>query len=149
MKKIFYLLIVVFIILQFFQIDKTNPPVDESQDFIKMYNPSPEIAAKIKASCYDCHSNESSYPWYTNIQPVGWWVKNHIDEGKHHLNFSEFGTYSAKRQSHKMEECYELIEENEMPLKSYTIAHQDAVLDDATKEQLITYFKEMKEKLKE
>ena len=149
MKKIFYLLIVVFIILQFFQIDKTNPPVDESQDFIKMYNPSPEIAAKIKASCYDCHSNESSYPWYTNIQPVGWWVKNHIDEGKHHLNFSEFGTYSAKRQSHKMEECYELIEENEMPLKSYTIAHQDAVLDDATKEQLITYFKEMEEKLKE
>ena len=149
MKKIFYLLIVVFIILQFFQIDKTNPPVDESQDFIEMYNPSPEIAAKIKASCYDCHSNESSYPWYTNIQPVGWWVKNHIDEGKHHLNFSEFGTYSAKRQSHKMEECYELVEENEMPLKSYTIAHQDAVLDDATKEQLITYFKEMEEKLKE
>lgn len=149
MKKIFYLLIVVFIILQFFQIDKTNPPVDENQDFIKMQNPSPEIAQQIKASCYDCHSNESTYPWYTNIQPVGWWVKNHIDEGKHHLNFSEFGTYSAKRQSHKMEECYELVEENEMPLKSYTIAHQDAVLDDATKEQLITYFKEMEEKLKE
>lgn len=149
MKKIFYLLIVAFIILQFFQIDKTNPPFDENQDFLKIHNPSPEIAAKIKASCYDCHSNESSYPWYTNIQPVGWWIKNHIDEGKHHLNFSEFGTYSAKRQSHKMEECYELVEENEMPLKSYTIAHQDAVLDDATKEQLITYFKEMEDKLKE
>lgn len=149
MKKIFYLLVIAFVVIQFFQIDKTNPPVDESQDFIKMYNPSPEIAQQIKASCYDCHSNESSYPWYTNIQPVGWWVKNHIDEGKHHLNFSEFGTYTAKRQSHKMEECYELIENGEMPLESYTLAHQDAVLDDATKEQLITYFKEMEEKLKE
>lgn len=148
MKKIFYLLVIVFIILQFFQIDKTNTPVDENQDFIKMQNPSPEIAEQIKASCYDCHSNESKYPWYTNIQPVGWWVKNHIDEGKEHLNFSEFGTYSAKRQSHKMEECYELIEEGEMPLKSYTIAHKNAVLDDATKKQLITYFKEMEEKLK-
>ncbi|MBD3724550.1 MAG: heme-binding domain-containing protein [Flavobacteriaceae bacterium] len=149
MKKILSILIIAFVALQFFQIDKTNPPIDESQDFIKIHNPSPEIAEQIKASCYDCHSNESQYPWYTYVQPVGWWVKNHIEEGKHHLNFSEFGTYSAKRQSHKMEECYELIEENEMPLKSYTIAHQDAVLDDVTKEQLITYFKEMEEKLKE
>lgn len=148
MKKIFYLLILLFVTIQFFQIDKTNPKIDESQDFIKIHNPSPEIAEKIKASCYDCHSNESKYPWYTNIQPVGWWVKNHIDEGKHHLNFSEFDSYSAKRQSHKMEECYELIEEDEMPLKSYTIAHKEAILDDATKEQLITYFKEMEEKLK-
>ncbi|BCY28518.1 heme-binding domain-containing protein [Flavobacterium okayamense] len=149
MKKIFKILALAFIVIQFFQIDKTNPPVDENQDFLKIHNPSPELAAKIKASCYDCHSNESSYPWYTNIQPVGWWVKNHIEEGKHHLNFSEFGTYSAKRQSHKMEECYELIEEDEMPLKSYTIAHKDAILDDATKEQLIAYFKEMESKLKE
>ena len=149
MKKIFKILALAFIVIQFFQIDKTNPPIDENQDFINIHNPSPEIAEQIKASCYDCHSNESQYPWYTYVQPVGWWVKNHIEEGKHHLNFSEFGTYSAKRQSHKMEECYELIEENEMPLKSYTIAHQNAVLDDATKQQLISYFKEMEMKLKE
>lgn len=149
MKKIFRLLVLAFIVIQFFQIDKTNPPVDESQDFIKIHNPSPEIAEQIKASCYDCHSNESKYPWYTYVQPVGWWVKNHIEEGKHHLNFSEFGNYSVKRQSHKMEECYELIEKGEMPLESYTIAHKDAVLDNATKEQLITYFKEMEGKLKE
>ncbi len=149
MKKIFKILAVAFVVIQFFQIDKTNPTFDENQDFIKINNPSPEIAEKIKASCYDCHSNETKYPWYTYVQPVGWWVKNHIDHGKKHLNFSEFGSYAAKKQSHKMEECYELIENGEMPLKSYTIAHQNAVLDDATKEQLISYFKEMENKLKE
>ncbi len=149
MKKIIKLLAVAFILIQFFQIDKTNPPVDESQDFLKIHNPSSEIAQQIKASCYDCHSNETNYPWYTYVQPVGWWTKDHIDHGKKHLNFSEFGTYEAKKQSHKMEECYELIEKGEMPLKSYTLAHKDAVLDDATKQQLITYFKEMENKLKE
>ena len=148
MKKILYILILAFVVIQFFQIDKTNPPINENQDFIKMYNPSPEITEQIKTSCYDCHSNESKYPWYTNVQPVAWWVKNHIDEGKEHLNFSEFGSYSAKKQAHKMEECYELIEEGEMPLKSYTIAHKDAVLDDASKRLLNSYFKEMEEKLK-
>lgn len=149
MKKILYILMLAFIIIQFFQIDKTNPTFDESQDFIKIHNPSPEIASQIKASCYDCHSNETNYPWYTYVQPVGWWTKDHIDHGKKHLNFSEFGTYSTKKQAHKMEECYELIEENEMPLKSYIIAHKDAVLDENTKELLISYFKQMEGKLKE
>lgn len=149
MKKIFYFLLLAFVVIQFFQIDKTNPPVDESQDFLKINNTPENIAAQIKASCYDCHSNESKYPWYSNIQPVAWFLKNHIDEGREELNFSEFGTYTSKRQAHKMEECAELIEKDEMPLSSYTIIHKDAVLDEATQKQLITYFKEMEGKLKE
>lgn len=149
MKKIVYLLVIAFVVIQFFQIDKTNPPVDEAQDFIKMYNPSPEIAEQIKASCYDCHSNESKYPWYSNVQPVAWFLQNHINEGREELNFSEFGTYSAKRQVHKMEECAELIEKEEMPLWNYNLMHKEAILDNAKKELLISYFKEMENKIKE
>ncbi|MDK2771086.1 MAG: heme-binding domain-containing protein [Flavobacterium sp.] len=149
MKKIFYILLLAFVVIQFFQIDKTNPPVDESQDFLKINNTPEAIATQIKASCYDCHSNESKYPWYSNIQPVAWFLKHHIDEGREELNFSEFGTYTAKRQAHKLDECAELIEKDEMPLSSYTIIHKDAVLDEATQKQLITYFKEMEGKLKE
>ncbi|MEZ4786726.1 MAG: heme-binding domain-containing protein [Flavobacterium haoranii] len=149
MKKIFYILLLAFVVIQFFQIDKTNPPVDESQDFLKINNTPEAIATQIKASCYDCHSNESKYPWYSNIQPVAWFLKHHIDEGREELNFSEFGTYTAKRQAHKLDECAELIEKDEMPLSSYTIIHKDAVLDEATQKQLITYFKEMEDKLKE
>lgn len=148
MKKVFKILAVAFILIQFFQIDKTIPTFDESQDFLKIHNPSPEIAQQIKASCYDCHSNETNYPWYTYVQPVGWWTKDHIDHGKKHLNFSEFGTYAAKKQSHKMEECYEMIEKDEMPLSSYTIIHKDAVLSETQKNQLINYFKTIEKSIK-
>ena len=149
MKKILIGLLVVLVAIQFFQIDKTNPVADEKLDFLVMNNTSPEIATQIKASCYDCHSNQSVYPAYTYVQPVGWFVKNHIEEGKEHLNFSEFGNYSAKKQAHKLEESYEMIEKGEMPLSSYTIIHKEAVLDEAQQTALINYFKEIEKKIKE
>ena len=148
MKKILIGLLVVLVAIQFFQIDKTNPVADEKLDFLVMNNTSPEIATQIKASCYDCHSNQSVYPAYTYVQPVGWFVKNHIEGGKKHLNFSEFGSYSVKKQAHKLEECVELIEEDLMPLSSYTLIHKEAVLDAAQKEVLINYFKDLEKGIK-
>lgn len=143
MKKVLIVLLVALVVIQFFQIDKTNPETDINQDFLKINETPTEIAATIKAACYDCHSNNSVYPWYTNLQPVGWFVKNHIEDGKKHLNFSEFGTYTAKKQAHKLEECYELIEKGEMPLSSYTIIHKEAVLTEAQQTELISYFKDV------
>lgn len=147
MKKVLVALLVVLVVIQFFQIDKTNPEFDANQDFLKIHETPTAIASTIKAACYDCHSNESVYPWYSNIQPVGWFLKNHIEEGKHHLNFSEFGTYTTKKQAHKLEECYELIEKGEMPLESYTIIHKDAVLTEAQKTELISFLKEVEKKI--
>lgn len=148
MKKILLGLFVVLVAIQFFQIDKTNPVADEKLDFLVMNNTPTEIASQIKASCYDCHSNQSIYPWYTYVQPVGWWVKNHIEHGKEHLNFSEFGSYSAKKQAHKLDECIELTEEDVMPLSSYTLMHKEAILDATQKEVLINYFKEIEKGIK-
>lgn len=148
MKKILIALLVVLVAIQFFQIDKTNPVADEKLDFLVINNTSPEIALQIKASCYDCHSNQSTYPAYTYVQPIGWFVKNHIEDGKKHLNFSEFGNYSAKKQAHKMEECYELVEESEMPLSSYTLIHDEAVLSKEQQTTLINYFKEIEKGIK-
>ena len=76
--------------------------------------------------CYDCHSNNTTYPWYSNIQPVGWWMYGHIDHAKEHLNFSEFKTYAEKKANHKLEELSEMVTEGEMPLASYLIAHREA-----------------------
>jgi len=148
MKKILIGLLVLFIAIQFFQIDKTNPVADEKLDFLVMHNTTPEIASQIKASCYDCHSNKSVYPAYTYVQPIGWFVKNHIEEGKEHLNFSEFGSYTAKKQAHKLEECSELVEEAEMPLSSYTLIHDEAVLSKEQQTTLINYFKEIEKGIK-
>jgi hypothetical protein len=147
MKKILIALLVILVVLQFFQIDKTNPAIDESKDFLKTQNTPEEIASIIKTSCYDCHSNESNYPWYSNVQPAGWFLKDHIDEGRRELNFSTFTDYEVKRQDHKLEECIEYIEKDEMPLGSYTLVHREAALTEAQKNTLIEYFKSVRTKL--
>ena len=90
-----------------------------------------EVDAILKSSCYDCHSNNTHYPWYANIQPVAWWLADHVNEGKREINFNEFLTYKPKKAHHKMEEVAEMVNEGEMPLQSYTIVHRDASLSDA------------------
>ncbi|WP_312902556.1 heme-binding domain-containing protein [Chryseobacterium taichungense] len=144
MKKVLIVILVAFIIIQFFPIDKTNPEPTPGMDFLKIKNTKPEIAKIIKTSCYDCHSSETKYPWYSNVAPFSWMLKNHIDEGRKELNFSTFAIYPAKDQAHKLQECIEMIEKKEMPLESYFIGHQDAKLSDEQRKILIDYFKREK-----
>ncbi|MET3536515.1 heme-binding domain-containing protein [Chryseobacterium limigenitum] len=145
MKKVIVVLLVAFIIIQFFPIDKKNPPPTPGMDFLRIKKTPPQIAKLISTSCYDCHSNESKYPWYSDIAPSSWLLKNHINEGRKHLNFSTFATYEPKRQAHKLEECIEMIEKEEMPLDSYYLGHQDAKLTMEQRKELIKYFKKVKE----
>lgn len=145
MKKILVVILVAFIIIQFFPIDKTNPAPTPGMDFLKIKKTPPEVANIINTSCYDCHSNETKYPWYASIAPSSWFLKNHINEGRKHLNFSTFAVYEPKIQAHKLEECIEMVEKKEMPLESYYIGHQDAKLTDEQRKILIQYFKKVKE----
>lgn len=138
-KKIILGLVILLVLIQFIRIDKTNPPVDKAKDFITLTQPSDEVKGILINSCYDCHSNESTYPWYTNVAPVSWWVKNHINEGREHLNFSEWGNYTEKRQQHKLDECIEEVHEGEMPLSTYTLIHKTAALSPAQQETLNTW----------
>lgn len=140
LKKIVIGIVVIFLGIQFFRIDKTNPPINEEMDFIKMTNPPIKVGTILKTSCYDCHSNESSYPWYTNVAPFSWWVKHHINEGREKLNFSDWGTYTSKRKDHKLEECIEQIQEGEMPMSSYLLAHKEAALSEEQKQLLMEWF---------
>jgi hypothetical protein len=145
MKKIIVIILVAFIMIQFFPIDKTNPPLTPGMDFLRIKDTPPEISKIISTSCYACHSNETKYPWYSSIAPSSWFLKNHIVEGRKHLNFSTFAVYEPKRQAHKLEECIEMIQKKEMPLESYYIGHQDAKLTDQQRQELINYFKKVKE----
>ena len=148
-KRILIGLGAILIIIQFFQIDKTNPPVDKNQEFARIAKPSAEVTTLLKDACYDCHSYETQYPWYTSIAPFSWWIKRHIDEGREHLNFSVWGTYEAKRRAHKMEECYEEVEEKHMPLKSYVWMHPEAKLDEEQRALLVDWFKANQNRQKE
>lgn len=147
LKKIGIAFIVLFIVIQVFRINKTITPVNEQTDFMAVTQTNPEVAMILKNACYDCHSNQPTYPWYTSVAPVSWWIKNHINEGSKHLNFSIWQTYTVKRKDHKLEECVEMIEEGEMPMNSYTWMHPEAKLTDAQKLLLIDWFKAEKAKL--
>lgn len=143
-KNIAIFLVFLFLTIQSIRIDKTTVPVNPETDFIALTSANAEIAGMLKTACYDCHSNQPTYPWYTNIAPVSWWIKHHINEGSQHLNFSIWGTYKEKRKNHKLNECVEMIEEGEMPMSSYTIMHGEAKLTDAQKLQLVEFFKAQK-----
>jgi hypothetical protein len=140
-KAILGILLGIFIIMQFWQIDKTNPPVDKKLDFIEITKPSEKIATMLKDACYDCHSHEAKYPWYSNIVPVSWWVKGHIDHGIEEVNFSEWGNYKPKKKNYKLEEAFEKVEKKEMPLTPYLIAHASARLTEHQRAELVTFFK--------
>jgi hypothetical protein len=143
-KNIAVFLVFLLLTIQSIRIDKTTDPVNPATDFIALTSANSEVANSLKIACYDCHSNQPTYPWYSNIAPVSWWIKHHIDEGSHHLNFSIWGTYKEKRKNHKLDECIEMIEEGEMPMSSYTIMHSEAKLTDAQKLQLVEFFKAQK-----
>lgn len=143
-RNILISFIALLLLIQLFRIDKSTSPVDPQKDFVSINPPNDEVRALLKTACYDCHSNQPSYPWYTNIAPVSWWIKHHIDEGQHELNFSEWGSYSEKRKHHKLEECIEMIEEGEMPMASYTWMHKEAKLTDAQKLKLVEFFRALK-----
>ena len=135
--------------IQFFPIDKTNPATNDGMDFIKIKNTPEPIANIIRNSCYDCHSNESQYPFYSSIQPFAWVLKDHIEEGRKELNFSTFATYDSKRQAHKLDEAAEQVEQKKMPLESYTLGHPDAKLTDEQRKLLSDYFRKVQKQIQQ
>lgn len=143
-RKILYLLLVIFAIIQFKRIDKTNPLVESSLDFFAVNAAPSDVKSLIKTACYDCHSHTSRYPWYSNIAPVSWWLVDHITEGREHLNFSTWATLDSKKLDHKLEECVEMVEEKVMPMLPYMIAHSDAWLSQEDRDLLVEYFKSLR-----
>ena len=126
-KKIVYALLALLIIIQLFRPTKNIATKEQVQSIDKAYPVPENVAGILKKACYDCHSNTTVYPWYTNVQPIAWWMDDHIREGKSKLNFSEFAAYPLKKQDHKLEEVVEEIVD-EMPLTSYKLAHSEARL---------------------
>jgi hypothetical protein len=146
LKFILVILLLIFIVIQFFQPDKNNKDVASSNDISSMVAVPDTVQQLLKIACYDCHSNNTNYPWYTNIQPVGWWMNHHVEEGKAHLNFNEFVNIPARgnrtareRQLKKLEEIKETIDEGEMPLTSYTLIHKEAKLSQGQKAEIIRW----------
>ncbi|KJD33276.1 cytochrome C [Tamlana sedimentorum] len=141
MKKIFYLIVIALIVAQFFQPEKNEGSLASVEPFYNETKPSEEVKTILKTACFDCHSDTTNYPWYSKITPVNYWLAEHIEDGKKHLNFSNWVGNSVKRKDHKMDELIEEIEEHKMPLESYTLIHKDAKLSESQIEAVTTWAK--------
>ena len=147
LKKIFLVLLVVFIAIQFIQPARITNGQVLPTDISKTVSVPENVHAILQTACYDCHSNNTRYPWYNYVQPAAWIMANHIKQGKKDLNFSEFGSYSTRRQQSKFKSIVSQIKDGEMPLNSYTISHKKARLTKEEKLVIINWAQNEKDSL--
>lgn len=127
LKKLLLALLVVLLVLQAFRPEKNNSG-NKQNDISSLYPVPNNVEQILVKACNDCHSNSTVYPWYAEVQPLAWWLDDHVKDGKKHLNFNEFASYRLAKQYHKLEEVFDEVKGGEMPLESYTIVHRDANL---------------------
>jgi hypothetical protein len=139
LKRITLVLVAVLLILQFIRPTKNIADGPQTSDISSRLIVPPDVLSMLHASCYDCHSNATRYPWYAEVQPVGWLLNNDIQEGRQHLNFSEFATYPLRRQFIKLQQIGEQVDGEDMPLPKYLIMHADAKLSPEQRERLVAW----------
>ena len=149
LKKILIGLLAVLIIIQFFRPEK-NESNDQTYAISTKYNVPNDVDQILAVSCYDCHSNKTRYPWYFSVQPVAWWMNDHISEGKRHLNLSAFTRMPIAFQNRKFKGIVYNVEKKHMPISSYTYLgmHSDANLSDEQRQTVIDWAKSQMDYLK-
>ncbi len=132
---VLFFVIDLLVVIQFIPVNRNNPEVTGE------INAAEEVMAILRRSCYDCHSNETVWPWYSYVAPASWLISRDVHDGREELNFSEWTTYTEKRKRHKLKECCEEIEEGEMPLWFYVPLHPEAELLKKDVETLLSWSK--------
>ena len=140
-------LVIVFCAIQLVVPPRDNPPVDHSATITTQPDLPPQISARLRASCFDCHSNETRWPWYSYVAPVSWLVADDVETGRHHLNFSEWGKFTPSKKVVKLGQIYEQVSMGEMPLQKYLYMHSDARLTPADRDSLMHWAEQERDKL--
>ena len=147
LKQILLVLLVVLMLIQFIQPAQNKGSQYTSAELTQTINVPENVQIIFQRACYDCHSNNTNYPWYSRIQPFGWLLAKHIKEGKAELNFSEFGSYSLRRQISKLKGIENSIKNGGMPLKSYEFIHSSARLTEQDKSLIIEWSEKTRDSL--
>tara|TARA_R110002049_G_scaffold25568_1_gene89734 strand:+ start:1028 stop:1483 length:456 start_codon:yes stop_codon:yes gene_type:complete len=146
-KIIAIIALVVLVGIQFVPTERNQSDIVPVTDFMLVNNVPKTIQKKLQVSCYDCHSNNTQYPWYNRVQPIAWFLEDHIKEGKAELNFNEWDSLSSRRKTSKLRSIIKQIESGEMPLDSYTLIHKDAKFSEAETEEIINWITQLKDSL--
>jgi len=149
MKKIGLAVLLLLIGIQFIQPGRNSSGQVPATDISNTIFIPGDVKSLLQTACNDCHSNNTNYPWYANVQPMGWLLANHIKDGKAALNFSEFGGYSQRRQMSKMKSIASQVKDDEMPLAAYTMLHKNARLTKEQKALIIDWAMETKDSLEQ
>ncbi len=134
------LVVAIVLVIQVIPVERNVSTVQPGQSFEKTEKVPANVAAILKVSCYDCHSNNTRYPWYSELKPAAWLMARHIKKGKKELNFDEFNDYSKRRKKAKIKSIISQIEKEEMPLKSYLLLHSDSKLTAEERKMLLDFF---------
>lgn len=138
-KKVLIGLLVIFLVIQLIHPARNIGGQDMPNDISRVVAMPAQVRGILKKSCYDCHSNHTDYPWYTYVQPIHWLMNSHIKAGKEELNFSEFATYSRRRQQNKLRSVANSLKDGSMPLSSYTLIHRNAILTETEKTLIVNW----------
>lgn len=128
LKGVVIVLAVAFLAIQVVRPDRTNPPVDSSRTMHSQLQPPPEVASILERSCADCHSNQTRWPWYSNVAPASWLLVDHVNHARSHMNLSEWTKYERKDADELLEEVCEETTKGAMPLPSYLLIHRSSKL---------------------
>lgn len=148
LKYLGYVLLAGLVIIQFFRPTKNVGGDQQDLDVSTIYKVPDDVKQLLSEACYDCHSNNTRYPWYAEVQPIAWWLDDHIQEGKKELNFNQFADYSLRRQYRKLEEVIDEVKENKMPLESYTWVHGNAKLSVEQRAKITTWAESVRETMR-
>lgn len=138
----------ILVIIQFIRPDRNQSGQVSKQSMMQLYQAPDNVNRIIQQSCMNCHSNNTEYPWYVNVQPVGWLLDYHIRRAKKQLNLDEFAEYSGRQRINKLRSMRDQVKDGEMPLWSYTLMHEEAKLSETEKSLLINWLNNTMDSLK-
>lgn len=138
----------VLVVIQFIRPARNTSSLASGHEVTKVFPVPDDVMTTLKTACYDCHSNNTAYPWYSNVQPVAWWLASHVNDGKRALNFDELETYPPNRTFKRLGDIQKEVRDGDMPLGSYTLIHRNAILSDAQKQSLFSWAAAAEETMK-
>ncbi len=134
--------------IQFIRPDRSAGPTRSDTNIAAAFPVDAEVDGLLDRACYDCHSNGTRYPWYSEVQPVGWWLQGHIDDARQHLNFDEFTTYDLPRQYNKFQEIESEVRDEMMPLDSYLPMHPEARLTPDERAVIVSWAQSLRDSMR-
>ena len=138
-KRLLVLIVVLLVVIQFVPVKTPSNNINTSNDLVSVEKLDGDVSVILKTSCYDCHSNQTPYPWYSHVAPVSWLVANDVKEGRAKLNFSDWKLNNKRRKIRQLEDIKEQVQQGEMPMGIYTVIHKKAKLTESQKQLLVKW----------